>query len=110
MCVCGNGNYSTEVDSSFGLCLPKIILIKTGPVVINTIPIMMYSKLFLTHSLLPRTYPRNIKLTTQANEPTTLYKLNLALSIFTIPATIGANVRTIGKKRAITIAKPPLSL
>jgi hypothetical protein len=43
----------------------------------------------------------------QAMHPITLYNVNLALSILTIPATIGAKVLMIGKNLAKTIAPPP---
>ena len=57
--------------------------------------------------MFPKKYPISVKPTTHNTAPITLYVMKIEYPIRPIPATKGANVLTIGTKRAITIVLEP---
>ena len=67
----------------------------------------MSLRLFCTISNPPTKKPRKVKIHTHAIPPMTLNERKCLYVILPIPATKGANVRTIGTKRARIIVFPP---
>src|SRR5829696_8288312 len=78
----------------------------TGRVVINIIPSAIHSICLarlnpnLSLTQVSRKYPPSIIEVTHVRLPKILYKIKVGLSIRTTPATIGANVRMMGKNLA----------
>src|SRR5262249_36966120 len=78
-----------------------------GRTEIKTIATMTDSKWSFTNSKSAKKRPAKTQISTQAAPPTTLYAKKRRYRILPMPATNGANVRTIGTNRARMIALPP---
>eukprot|EP00879_Flechtneria_rotunda_P020938 GHRR01022047.1.p1 GENE.GHRR01022047.1~~GHRR01022047.1.p1 ORF type:complete len:131 (-),score=18.75 GHRR01022047.1:475-867(-) len=79
----------------------------TGTTLTATIPKTTSVKLCCTTGRLPKKYPAPRNSSVHSSAPPTLYMANLLYDMLPMPATNGANVRTMGTKRASTTVLPP---
>jgi hypothetical protein len=71
------------------------------------IPMITSVKFSLTTGMFPNQNPARTQIDTHAALPETLYRRKRRYGMLPMPATNGANVLTIGTKRAIKIVLPP---